>query len=366
MFKALCSSLVLCSLCGVASPVMAQAEAPSKGLAGEVAELEAMLGQIDGALKLLQPLVERRLRFAEYDVRHLLYEVADQRAPRLRIPSPAAGRRTSPGGALAYFEEDGDDGPLVDVDRLVDMVESVVGAEGWEHGERVEFHRGQLFVVQTELGHARVLRLLDELRAAAVRSVQYEVGFYALTAKLERAVVASAQVNRGVLDPGLLARLDESVASGEIELVESAVLTAMNQQRIYLHQGREQTYVETFERLSGGTGAVLEKVSDPVIRVLRTGMALDLRGSVVRLGERGSAVALDVRFLRASPLEFKARATPWGTIDIPRVESDAVRSSARVPSGSGMLVFSASSRPRRQGASGSELTIIVRPRVLGS
>ena len=120
--------------------------------------------------------------------------------------------------------------------------------------------------------------------------------------------------------------------------------------------------MSSFDRSSGGTGDVVASVSDPLVEVLRTGLALDMRPTLIGEGTRAQ-VSMDVRFVRSRPVTIVRRATPWGSIDMPRVAVDSVRTNARVPSGGGMLVFSArASRDESQ----PDVTIIVRPLVIQS
>src|SRR5690606_11964861 len=79
-------------------------------------------------------------------------------------------------------------------------------------------------------------------------------------------------------------------------------------------------------------------VDDPLVETLVTGMALDVHASILDAEE--ARVALEVRFNRTRTTGLTQRQTAWGPIDIPTVAVDTVRTSARVPDGAGMLVFS--------------------------
>jgi len=327
----------------------------------EVEELEEMLRRVDAALAALEPLVDAETRLVQYDLRQLFYRPSDRRAPSLTIPGEGAGFRTSEGAGFAFAEdEESADAGLLEPDQLVEIVAAGLGEDAWdEAGASLELHRGFLLARQTDVNHARIRALLAELRGEQ-RGVQLEVGFYALPADLQAAVEEAALASDGVLPPDVLGELDAEVGAGRARLVGSAMLTGLNRQRVFLHQGVEQSFVSDFERSSGGTGMVHEVVADPIVEVLRTGLALDVRPTL--FGGAEPDVALDVRFVRSQPVAIEQRATPWGEIDAPRVAADAVETSARVPPGAGMLVFSA--RGGEGDGEAGDVTIVIRPRLV--
>lgn len=334
----------------------------------EVAELQAMLARVEAALAELDPIVEPEVTLVQYDVRQLMHRPTDRAAPSLWVPSDAAGFRSGGGapsgggGSFSFDDAEEAEGTVLDPDQLEVAVVNAVGEVEWDEPRSIEVHRGFLFVRQTALNHARIRRLLDALTRDAVRAVQLEVAFYALPAALEQEVRDAALVTQGVLSKETLARLDAAVRGGAARQVGSAALTALDEQQVYLHQGTERAYVADYERSSGGTGSVTETVPDPIIEVLRAGLALEVRPSVMGADDDDPRVALDVRFARSRPLAFTERETPWGPLTMPQVTMDSVRTSAQVPTGCGMLVF---------GARGTEddgttdVVIVVRPRVVG-
>jgi hypothetical protein len=337
--------------------LVAAAPAGAQDRASEVEELEAMLERVDAALAQLAPLSAPPVSFAQYDIRHLLSVPQDREAPTLSIPSESAGYRTGNGGGTFSFDSAEDCGAVLDTDQIEMMLTRAVGEDEWDGPRSIEVHRGFVLVRQTAIGHGRIRALLDDLSRRATRSVQLEVGFYALPPELEAEVRAAAIEKDGALDRAVLERLDRAVAAGGARLVGNAMLTALNGQRVYLHQGDERAYVSDYERSSGGTGEVVEVVTDAIVDVLRSGLALDVRSTILD-GDEPRA-ALDVRFVRSKPLSLETRDTPWGPIMAPQVTIDSVRTSAQVPAGSGMLVFAA----RGTADDGTtDVVIIVRPR----
>lgn len=355
-FRTFAVSTIL--LAAAASLLQAQDKATDQ----EVRELEAMLAKVEAALVGFKPPAAPAVTLAQYDVRHLLYRPDDRVAPGLRLPSESAGFRTGAGasGVMSFDYERESDGVVLDLDQLEQAATNAVGEDEWDEPRAIRVHRGYLIVHQTPIGHARIRRLLDELTRRAVQAIQLEVGFYALPPALEDEVRLGALSSGGVLGPELLARLDDAVREGSARLVGNAALTALDEQRVYVHQGIEQAYVAAYERSSGGTGMVTAVVPDPIIEILRAGLALDVRPTLIDTGD-GARVALDVRFARSRPLAFEKRQTPWGPMTMPQVTMDSVRTSAQVPDGSGMLVFAA----RGTADDGTaDVVIVVRPRVL--
>lgn len=341
------------------------APAQEKDRAAEVKELEALLAKLDAALAATKTVAEPATTLELYDVRTLLSVPPDRAAPLLVVAADAAGYQTgagAPAGGAFSFDagKEEEEGSALDSDKLVEVLTNAVGEEQWDEPRSIESHRGLLIVRQTALGHVRIRKTLDALFARAGTSIQLEVGFWHLGAELREEVRKAGLANDGVLPPEMLQRLE--VAAGDVKagarLVGATLVSALDGQRVYLHQGSERTYVADFELSSGGTGQVTATVPDPRIEVLRTGLAVDARPTLVQEGGR-KLVALDVRFVRCRPGPTGKRATPYGPLDTPQVTTDGVRTSARVPTGAGMLVYAAEG-----GDAGDEVTIVVRPRIV--
>ncbi len=349
--------VTLAGLALTAAPLRAQEEPSAAPHAEERAELEALLAKVEAALAKLEPVV--RTRLVQYDVRHLLWRPYDRRAPDLGPPGEAAGWRNGAGGGFTFEDDAEGEGAVLDPDQFVEVVVEAVGRDRWDGPRSIQLHRGFLFVVQTDEAHARIAPLLARLKREETRAVQLEVQFYALSADLQAELERSAAAGDGILVPAALERLDQAVDEDPKQLTGCALLTGLDAQRVFLHRGAEEAFVASYERSSGGTGEVVEAVDDPVVETLKTGLALDVRATILD-GARPQ-VALDVRFTRSHAVSLTQRVTPWGPIDIPQLLVDTVRTSARVPPGSGMLVFS--TRGSRDPAQ-PDVTIVVRPRLV--
>lgn len=337
----------------------------------EIKELEAMLAKVNTAIKKIKPLLNPKFELAQYDVRHLLYRPDDRAAPKLSIPSSSLGYRSnkgkSAGGSLSFDDgEDEYENALLDPEKLTEILRGLADDDSWEDPASIEVSGGFIICYQSKVIQARIQSTLDSLRRTASRSIQMEVGFYSLPPELKKTLEQAALMNKGLLSKKMLTLLDQSVNNKKAEVLGNAMLTALSSQRVYLHQGFEQSYVATIERSSGGTGMAVATISDPVVEVLRTGLALDMKGTVInRSGNR--QVAMDVRFLQSIGQAMREIKTPFGNIDMPRVTTNFVRTSARVPNGHGMLVFT-QKRNTGKGVDGKTkgLTIIARPRILPS
>lgn len=355
-----------------AAPAFAQ-EAGKQSKADEIKELQALLAKVEKAIGKIEPLIKKTYVFAQYDLRQLFFRAPDRIAPRLTIPGSNAGYRTgsgggggAAGGVLSFGdsdEEESYEGALLDPEKMVEIIYAETGEDHWESPASLEVSNGFLLVKQTPLLHSKVRRLLEDLRAAALRSIQLEVGFYSLSEDLKTAIAVESKTRGGALSQETLKRVDAAVARGEAKLVGHSLLSALSNQRIYLHTGAERNYVATFEEMSGGTGPVVKSVAMPIVEVLRTGLSLDIVGTVLE-GDDKPRVALDARFLRSDLILLDKRKSAWGAIDIPQIKVDSVRTSARVPAGEGMLIFSSDKDKTDSKETGEQVFLIVRPRII--
>ena len=371
--KLICGALLMTLVATLSPSASAQEKKLSKREARnkEIKELEEMLSKVESAMKKIKPLLNPKFELAQYDVRQLLYRPDDRIAPKLSIPSASVGYRTNKGKAVGGTLNFGDDdesyeNALLDPDKLLEILRGLTDEDAWEDPASIEVSGGFVICYQSKLVLERIESTLESLRKTASRSIQMEVGFYSLPPELKKSLEQSALMNKGLLSKKMLTVLDQAINSKKAEVLGNAMLTALSNQRVYLHQGFEQSYVATIERSSGGTGMAVATISDPVVEVLRTGLALDMKGTVIDRGGKRQ-VAMDVRFLQSIGQEMREIKTPFGSIDMPRVTTNFVRTSARVPDGHGMLIFTQKKRGGEQSDSkGKGLTIIARPRILPS
>ncbi|MBL4847865.1 MAG: hypothetical protein JKY65_20305 [Planctomycetes bacterium] len=358
----------LVALC-LALPALAQERPDPKE---EVARLESLLKEVEAALKKLEQVNNPSVTWIEYDCRALFRSAPDRHAPSLKLPTPDAGSQSAAGGAggsLSFGEgssgafsfEDAEESGL-EPDYAEDLLKAGF-LEG--HNADLQFAGGFLHLKTTAANHAIARSILTKLRQQRLRCVQVEVGIYSLPAELQASLERASLANGGILSAGALKRLDAAVARGEGKLVDAALLSSLSQQCVYFHRGAERSYVSSFERSSGGTGQIVDTVSDPIVDVLQTGLALEVRSSVL---EGGRIVQLDLRCARSTLLGITRRSTPYGTIDVPRLQLTSTRTSTRVPFGAGVLVSATrtaapkSKDPTKPQAKDKSVLIVVRPR----
>jgi len=316
-----------------ASPALAQ-----ETRAEEIARLEKLLAQVEGALQELEEVAAPKQVWVEYDLRTILRASVDRLAPSMVLPTADAGMQTAAGGkgaaggAFSFEDSEEADGPL-DPDQIVELISSSFLRA---HPAELQIHQGFLQLRTSAANHALARKVLAGLHSDRQRRLQLEVGVYSMPRELQEALEQASLRADGVLEPKVLARLDAAVAGGKAKLIDGALLSSAGEQTVYFHRGVERSYVASFDRSSGGTGSVVETVSRPLIEVLRTGVALEVRSTPL---ERG--VMLDLRCTRSQLLESARRATPYGAIDVPRLKLTATRTSTRLGSGDGLLLSAA-------------------------
>lgn len=350
-------ALLLGSLLTTA-PALAQ-EAPQ----AEQARLEKLLSKVEGALEKLRAVNQPPQTFREYDLRALFRAAPDRVAPSLKLPTTDGGSQTAAGaggGGAFSFEEEASGSDLSPY-----YVEELLRAAFLEgHPRELRFAGGFLHLKTSAANHAIARSILSKLRRQRLRCVQVEVGIYSLPAALQDELERASLTSGGVLDPAALAKLDGAVARGQGKLVDAALLSSLGQQSVYFHSGAERSYVSSFDRSSGGTGQIVETVSDPIVDTLRTGLALEVRPTVL---EGGQTIMLDLHCARSQLQGMTRRATPYGAIDVPRLELTSTKTSTRVPLGAGVLVSATrkaggKAEPGQEAPKEQSILIVVRPR----
>lgn len=327
----------------------------------EVARLERLLQEVEAALAKLRPVTQPELTWLEYDLRVLFKSAPDRRAPSLELSTPDAGTQTAAGASFSF--EGAEEAPFGTPDP--DEVEELLRASFLAgHPATLQFEGGFLQLETTAANHALARALIAELRAERLRCVQVEIAVYSLPTALQAELEAANVESGGRLSAATLARLDAAVARGEGKLVDAALLSALAGQSVYFHRGLERSYVADLERSSGGTGQIVETVTDPVVSVLRTGLALEVRPSFAAGGDE---LSLDLRASRADLVSMDRRATPYGSVDVPSLRVTTTRTTTRVALGGGVLVSASrkaalAPRPGEEGQAERSVLIVVRPR----
>lgn len=342
----------------LAGPSLAQ-ETPQ----AEQARLEKLLNQVDDALGKLRAVNDPPRVFTEYDLRALFRTAPDRSAPSLKLPTTDGGSQTAAGGGAGGSFSFADESESSDLSP--EYVEDLLQA-GFLRGHKFEmrFAGGFLHLKTSAANHAIARTILTKIRRQRLRCVQVEVGIYSLPAQLQEQIERASLTSGGVLDATTLAKLDGAVARGEGKLVDAALLSSLGQQSVYFHSGAERSYVSSFDRSSGGTGSIVETVSDPIVDTLRTGLALEVRPTVL---QDGRTIMLDLHCARSHLAGMTRRTTPYGAIDVPRLELTSTKTSTRVSLGAGVLVSAtrkAAPKPKegQEPTKDESILIVVRPR----
>ena len=342
---------------GFVAPAAAQ-ERPSREV--EVARLERLLREVDAALAKLGPVNRPPTTWVEYDLRALFKSAPDRRAPTLDLASEDAGTQTASG-----FSFEGPDEETFGAPSPEEVEELLRSSLSEDQPLELRVVGGFLQLETTAANHALTRALIAELRTERLRCVQVEIDVYSLPAALQTELEEANLASGGILSAETLKRLDAAIARGEGKLVDAALLSALAGQSVYFHRGVERSYVSDLERSSGGTGQVVETVTDPLVSVLRTGLALEVRASFAGGADE---ISLDLRAARADLVAMDRRATPYGSIDVPNLRVTTTRTSTRVALGGGVLV-SASRKEAKAPGPGAEqgepersVVIVVRPR----
>jgi hypothetical protein len=337
------TALVAC----LTSPALAQT---THDAAAEIAALERALTRVDEALADLEPLHDPPYTVVHYDVRQLLYTPYDHPAPSLEVPSDTGNG----GGSFVFYDEE----PVyyaLDPDQLEEILCYAIGEDEWDDPASIQIVNGWLLVRQTARHHGRLRATLNALRRDVERSLLVEVGVYRLPSELAAELRAQSDANDGVLTPEVLAQLDAAARESVAELTDCALLRSRTGQWISLSRLRQHAYLGDVERSSGGTGEVVEEVSDPIVETLSTGMSLQVRGNLC-----GETIQLELRHVTSTLKGFQKQTSDFGAVEIdsPSVERRVVSASGRVPSGSGVILSS------DQGDDSGPVWIVARPRLI--
>ncbi len=261
-----------------------------------------------------------------YDVRALVTPVADYPVESINLV-PSGGF-----GFGAFDEEEREPMPFYELDAIVDMIRENVAPESWDElrSAGIEQKRGILMVRHTPAVHARIARLLDELRKKAASQVNVEVKVWRLPDAALRSILGAESAS--ILSPAAEKRLEAAVAKGLARLVKSGSVACTNSQRVGLSDVGQVSYVQDYDVEI----AQAASIPDPIVLSLREGLVFDVRPT---LAGAGDLVVLEVRADTATvhrPLGTIE--TPVGTIETPHLELTRIRSTLAVPMGRAVVV----------------------------
>ncbi|MBI3722737.1 hypothetical protein HY251_02100 [bacterium] len=361
-------------------PPQAPADLPESARA-ELKRLSALTKKLEADRAKVR--AARIYRFLVLDVRDLIDGRHDRAAPALGLPGvgirragyrplsvrnpivvrPGQGGFAAPPPTDAPEEPDHGEGAITE-DKLELLVRSMTGGDdAWRDPASYGYQSGTLLVRQTPGMLARLADVLAALRKNQSRHVRLEAGLYRLDPALLSEIDldrAAAGTSGGSIPASALARIDEAEKKGGERAVwlGGGFLVARSGERVYLHQGRERAYLSGFETSSGGSGAVVEKVVDPAVAILRTGITFDARATWD--DEAWPRLTVEASVARARLRELGRDETQNGAVSTPSLDMDAATGSGALSEWAGLLLLGTRADEKK---GQKALAVVVRARV---
>jgi len=225
-------------------------------------------------------------------------------------------------------------------EEISDLIRNNVRPEVWGGGlssVRVSGAYGLIVIAEPDV-QAEVREYLLQLRRGVLRVVTVEVRV--LQVDFDQ-VAGLPRGGKSVLLPrgNGLALLARAERGDGMKVVHSARVTGFNGQKIALHHGAQRSIVQDYDVEVAQTASI----SDPIVGVLQTGLAFDVR-PIVR-GE--GLVMLDIR-AQISGLKEKLRVveTSSGPVHAPAQSLLTLETTVKVPAGGFALVAAGSDSSR--------------------
>lgn len=243
--------------------------------AGEVLEwiqrLSGLQSEIRGQVYFLSTpsrLIREHLVSRAYDVRDLLVQITDHKAPQVSLAA---------GGEGMQFEELGQ----LDVEpyTIEDVIEYMkrIDPRSWDY-EEVTLEptpQGLIFVRHTEEVHAQIAALLEGFRRQTREMIALDARFIAVDNGLLREIVGEAAEGPAfILEGDALGRIEEALRNGErAHILDSGRTICFNTQRTSLLSTRIRSYVRDVTVVTG-----VETIgADPEVGYAHDGMVVDIR-----------------------------------------------------------------------------------------
>jgi hypothetical protein len=328
----------------------------------ELAEVDALLALVEDAIVKLE-------EATRYDI--VVFDIRDVcSGPHVRVAPPLGIQvrpdRSKSGGGMAgatlTFGDDrrgvGFEGPIaIEPDKLEQIVKNSLGADSaWGDPASYDLHRGEVIINQTPGEIAGIGSLMSFLRRDRVGNVELEAEWL----RLEDGLVTELTRAGGSLSKEDLVRLDALAAAGErASRVASGFVVAQRGDLAVIQGAIERSYVSTFETSSGGTNAVCEVVTVPIVGISREGVTLEALGHGDALAGEG-ALSLDARVALGRITDMAKGHTPGGTVTVPVMDEAHAAFNGLMPGGGLLLVVG-----RRTGEKRPALGVVLRGRLLG-
>jgi hypothetical protein len=212
-------------------------------------------------------------------------------------------------------------------DALADMIRDNIAPDSWDELARanVDYRNGVILVNHTPGIHARVAKLLDNLRGRAASQITVGMRLLRISDASLRGVLGSE--GGSVLSKEAAGRLEDAVRAGKVEIVRSGTVTCTNTQRVSLNDLSVVSYVQDYD-VEIAQGA---SIPDPIVQSVHEGFVGDVRPTIA--GD-GSLVVLEIRAQTARlSRPVGSLDTPCGLIETPKVEYLKVKTTLGMPIG---------------------------------
>ncbi len=285
-------------------------ESPDSGKLDDlIRSLRKAIAEQRAAGKGRRPLSFRR---GLYDVRDLVYPLADRRMPRMDL-IPSGGRRFE-----FRLEEESEPLPFYEGDQLVDLIRDTVAPASWEEltGASIRYDEGILLVRQVPEVHRRISELLGDLRRRAGSRLNLSVRLLSVGDGVLRGILGDA--GTGALPAEAEARLERALAEGRAKILRRGSVVCTNTQRVVLEDTTVRSYLQDYDVEIAQEATI----ADPIFQVVPEGILAELRPT---LAGKGDLVVLEVRVVSGRFREpLASLTTPLGDIETPVLDLEKV------------------------------------------
>jgi len=257
-----------------------------------------------------------------YNVRDLVLRVQDY------LPGVSMELAPSGGFGFGMFEEE--EAELLayyEGDLLVDIIRSNVAPASWEElrSVSIDYTNGIVIVRHTKAVHAKVAELLDALRARVASQIRVTARWVRIPDDVLARVFGGG--SRFVLDAEAEKRLAAAIQSGEAGVVASGSILCSNTQRVAITDVMQSSYLADYDVEIAQEAAI----GDPIVQIVQEGLIADVRPTIAGNGE---IVVMEIRADAGKIVRpMKEYKTDIGTIEVPELDLQKIRTSVAMPAG---------------------------------
>ena len=285
-----------------------------------------------------EPVQEVKFVHREYDISDIVMSPPDYPAPNIGF---GTGHLLHRGGGHGG----GGMGGIIDLGNGEDK--SVSGGFGWEKIEElinrilscdvneemeIRFQNGRIIAVVTEEQDIAIKNMLKVLRDACGYQINMEVKFMRTSASYLNKLRGNGPGPAIYLsDKAEKQLLEDAKQKKDVEVVASSEIIAANMQRVHIREGQQRSLLMDYDINTVGIPTL-----QPVVKLVNEGLICEFKPTVIR---DGKAVSLDILVsLSALQKEIRKGEFLGGELYFPAIDLIRIRTGARVPSGTAILV----------------------------